>query len=192
MAMLAEDGMVRVLGLSEASAQTLRRAHTVHPVSALQSEYSLWTRFVKTEILEVCKELGVSFVASAPLGRGFLTGAMAPDMALADEDRRRTMPRFDGENMVHNRALLEPILALAKEKNIAPSQLALAWLLCREGEIIPIPGSSSVQHVVENGAASEISLNEYEKNLLDACLTETDIAGPRGSEALLSRVEVRG
>ncbi len=192
MARLVEAGLVRALGLSEAAPDTLRRAHAVHPISALQSEYSLWARFAEKDILAVCRELGISFVAYAPLGRGFLAGGMENGQVLAENDRRRTMPRFESENLAGNLALLEPIIEIAGAKGVTPAQLALAWILAGEDAIVPIPGSSRRDHVAENAAAADISLNAEEKRRLDQTMGEDAIHGPRGSEALLSKVEVRG
>ncbi len=192
MARLVEAGLVRALGLSEAAPETIRRAHEVHPISALQSEYSLWTRFVEKEILPVCRELGISFIAYSPLGRGFLAGGMIKAVEMAENDMRRTMPRFADENMARNRKLLEPIFAIAEAKGVTPAQLALAWILAHPDGMVPIPGSSGADHVAENAAAAGISLSAEEKRLLDQAMPENAIHGPRSSEALLSKVEVRG
>jgi aryl-alcohol dehydrogenase-like predicted oxidoreductase len=149
---------VRFIGLSEAGAQTIRRAHKVHPISALQSEYSLWTRDLEDEILPVCRELGIGFVPYSPLGRGFLTGRFQKPEDLAEDDLRRRSPRFQGENFQRNLRLVEHIRKLAERKNCAPSQLALAWVLAQGKDIVPIPGTKQRKYLEENVAATKIEL----------------------------------
>lgn len=158
MAELVREGKVRYLGLSEAAPNTIRRAHAVHPIAALQSEYSLWSREPEDEILPVCRELGIGFVAYSPIGRGFLSGKIQSIDDLEADDRRRTFPRFQGENFQRNLDLVKQIEQIAKKKNVRPSQLALAWLLTQGSDIVPIPGTTRVAHLEENVAAHEIQL----------------------------------
>jgi aryl-alcohol dehydrogenase-like predicted oxidoreductase len=159
MAELVAEGKVRYLGLSEASAETIRRAHAVHPITAVQSEYSLWTRDVEPEILPTLDELGIGFVAYSPLGRGFLSGRFNSPEELDEGDFRRYGPRFTGENLEHNRTLAERVQALAAEKGVTPGQLALAWVLHRGEHIVPIPGTKRVSYLEENLAAADIALS---------------------------------
>lgn len=158
MTQLVKEGKVRFIGLSEAGAQTIRRAHKVHPISALQSEYSLWTRDLEDEILPVYRELGIGFVPYSPLGRGFLTGRFQKPEDLAEDDLRRRSPRFQGENFQRNLRLVEHIRKLAERKNCAPSQLALAWVLAQGKDIVPIPGTKQRKYLEENVAATKIEL----------------------------------
>jgi len=162
MAELVEQGKVRYLGLSEASAATIRRAHAVHPITAVQSEYSLWTRDVEDEVLPALEELGIALVAYSPLGRGFLSGRFNSPDELDEGDFRRYGPRFTGENLEHNRELAGRVRELAAERSITPGQLALAWVLHRGEEIVPIPGTKRVSYLEENLAAAEIALSEQE------------------------------
>jgi aryl-alcohol dehydrogenase-like predicted oxidoreductase len=158
MAELVREGKTRYLGLSEAAPNTIRRAHAVHPISALQSEYSLWSREPEDEILPVCRELGIGFVAYSPIGRGFLSGKIQSIDDLEADDRRRIFPRFQGDNFQRNLDLVKQIEQIAAKKNIQPSQLALAWLLTRGSDIVPIPGTTRIPHLEENVAAAEIRL----------------------------------
>src|ERR671938_1663529 len=159
MSRLVEEGKVRYLGLSEASAETVRRAAAVHPIAALQSEYSLWTRDVEAEILPACRELGVGFVAYSPLGRGFLTGRFQKPEDLPEDDRRRQFPRFQEENFRQNMRLVERVKELAAEKGCKPSPLALAWVLAQGEDIVPIPGTKRRKYLEENLAAEHIALD---------------------------------
>src|SRR4051794_35408543 len=159
MAGLVKAGKVRFLGLSEAGPQTIRRAHKIHPITALQTEYSLWSRDVEQEILPTVRELGIGFVAYSPLGRGFLTGDITDTNALPASDRRRQMPRFTGEALDHNLALLEAPRAVAAEKGATPAQIALAWVLSRGEDIVPIPGTKRRKYLEENAAALDIELS---------------------------------
>jgi aryl-alcohol dehydrogenase-like predicted oxidoreductase len=177
MAELVKQGKVRYLGLSEAAAATLRAAHAVHPIAALQTEYSLWSRDPEGEILDTCRELGVAFVAYSPLGRGFLTGRFRSIDDLAADDWRRNNPRFQGENFQKNLDLVAKVEELAKEKGCTPAQLALAWLLSRGDDVIPIPGSTRIERVAENAAATRITLSPSDVRALDA-LAPT-VAGQR-------------
>lgn len=176
MAELVAAGKVRHLGLSEASAQTIRRAHAVHPITALQSEYSLWTRDPEGEILDTCRELGIGFVAYSPLGRGFLAGRFSGPEDLDDGDFRKGHPRFSGNNLEHNRRLVEVVKAMAAEKGVTPAQLALAWVLSRRDDVVPIPGTKRRTYLEQNAAASEIELTGDELQRLDAL---GDAAGDR-------------
>ena len=160
MAELVAAGKVRHLGLSEASAQTIRRAHEVHPIAAVQSEYSLWTRDVEAEIMPTLDELGIALVAYSPLGRGFLSGRFSSPEELDEGDFRRYGPRFTGENLLENRKLAERVRELASEKQLTPGQLALAWVLARGEHIVPIPGTKRVSYLEENLAAADVQLSE--------------------------------
>jgi aryl-alcohol dehydrogenase-like predicted oxidoreductase len=162
MAELVAAGKVRYLGLSEASAQTIRRAHAVHPITAVQTEYSLWTRDVEDEILPTLQELGIALVAYSPLGRGFLSGRFSSPEELDEGDFRRNGPRFTGENLVANRELAERVRELAAEKGLTPGQLALAWVLHRGEHIVPIPGTKRVLYLEENLGAADVELSEAE------------------------------
>ena len=162
MAALVREGKVRYLGLSEAGPNTIRRANAVHPIAALQSEYSLWSREPEDEILPVCRELGIGFVAYSPVGRGFLTGKIQKIDDLEADDRRRIFPRFQGENFQRNLDVVKRIEEIAAKKNVRPSQLALAWLLGQGSDIIPIPGTTRISHLEENAAAVEVRLTPEE------------------------------
>jgi aryl-alcohol dehydrogenase-like predicted oxidoreductase len=162
MAELVAAGKVRHLGLSEASAETIRRAHAVHPITAVQTEYSLWTRDVEAEILPTLEELGIALVAYSPLGRGFLSGRFSSPEELDEGDFRRYGPRFTGENLRENQKLVDRVRELAAEKAITPGQLALAWVLHRGEHIVPIPGTKRVSYLEENLAAAEVHLREEE------------------------------
>jgi len=176
MAELVKQGKVRYLGLSEAAPKTIERAHAVHPITALQTEYSLWSREPEDEILPTVRELGIGFVPYSPLGRGFLTGRIKSVNDLEPGDWRRTAPRFQGENFEKNLRLVDEINAIAKDKRCTPSQLALAWVLSRGEDVVPIPGTKRRKYLEENAAASQIELTE------DA-LRELDDAFPPGAAA---------
>jgi len=188
MAELVRAGKVRHLGLSEAAPATIRRAHAVHPIAALQTEYSLWTRDVEAEILPTCRELGIGFVPYSPLGRGFLTGALRNLDQLAANDWRRNNPRFQGENLQHNLALVDAVTALAAARPCTPAQLALAWLLSRGPQIVPIPGTRSIARLDENAAAAAIVLTADELARIDAVLARQPVAGTRYPEAGMGMV----
>ena len=162
MADLVRAGKVRFLGLSEASAQTVRRAHAVHPITALQTEYSLWSRDVEDEILPTVRELGIGFVAYSPLGRGFLTGQIKSPQDIAEDDWRKNHPRFQGENFQKNLDLVRRVEALARQKRCTPGQLALAWLLAKGEDIVPIPGTKHRKYVEENVGALNVTLSGAE------------------------------
>jgi aryl-alcohol dehydrogenase-like predicted oxidoreductase len=180
MADLVNAGKVRYLGLSEAAPQTIRRAHKVHPISALQTEYSLWSRDPEDELLGTIRDLGIAFVAYSPLGRGFLTGQIKSPADLAPDDWRHKNPRFQGENFQKNLDLAARVQALAREKQCTAAQLALAWLLSRGKDIVPIPGSTRAQRVAENLGALDVQLSAADLASLDA-LAPT-VAGERYSE----------
>jgi aryl-alcohol dehydrogenase-like predicted oxidoreductase len=180
MAMLVSEGKVRYLGLSEASPTTIRRAHAVHPVTALQTEYSLWTRDPEQEILPTVRELGIGFVAYSPLGRGFLAGRFHNADDLRNEgDFRSNHPRFKDENLERNLKLLRYLEEIAQEKGVTPAQLALAWVLHRGPDVVPIPGTKKRHYVEENVAAAEIALNDEELARLDEALPPGATAGAR-------------
>ena len=182
MAELVEQGKVRHLGLSEASPDTIRRAHDVHPISALQTEYSLWTRDPEDAVLPTVRELGIGFVAYSPLGRGFLSGAITKPDDLADDDFRRHNPRFQRENFGKNLELVERVREIADEKDVTPGQLALAWLLNQNPpthDIVPIPGTKRREYLEENAAASEIELSEDELERIDEAAPAGATAGDR-------------
>jgi aryl-alcohol dehydrogenase-like predicted oxidoreductase len=190
MAELVETGKVRHLGLSEAGAETIRRAVAVHPITALETEYSLWTRDVEDQILATCRELGVGFVAYSPLGRGFLTGRFASPEDIPEDDWRRHNPRFQGENFRKNLELARRVEEVAGEKGCTPAQLALAWVLHRGDDVVPIPGTTSSKHLDENAAAAEIELSESELARIDEALPRDRVAGTRYPEAGMARVNV--
>ncbi|MFZ5638995.1 MAG: aldo/keto reductase [Pseudomonadota bacterium] len=189
MARLVEAGKVRHLGLSEASAATLRRAAAIHPIAALQTEYSLWTRDVEVEILPTCRALGIGFVAYSPLGRGFLTGAIATADTLADNDWRRQNPRFQAENAARNRALVDAVSAIAGARGWTPAQLALAWLLDRGDDIVPIPGTRRIARLDENAGATRIVLGVEERSAIEVALAAHAIAGTRYPETSMASLD---
>jgi aryl-alcohol dehydrogenase-like predicted oxidoreductase len=168
LAELVAAGKVKHLGLSEAGAQTIRRAHAVHPITALQSEYSLWTRDPEGEILDTCRELGIGLVAYSPLGRGFLAGRFSSPDELDDGDFRKNHPRFSGENLERNRRLADAVRELAEEKGCTPAQLALAWVLSRGDDVVPIPGTKRRSYLEQNAAAAEVELTADDLQRLDA------------------------
>jgi len=188
MAELVRAGKVRYLGLSEAGVETLRRAAAVHPIAALQTEYSLWTRDIEAAILPACRELGVTLVAYSPLGRGFLTGEIRSLDDLAPNDWRRQNPRFQGANFQQNLALAERIRAFAAERGVTPAQVALAWLLAQGEDVVPIPGTRSRRRLEENAGAAEISLSDGDLASLVAALPAA--AGTRYPAEGMKRVGV--
>ena len=179
MAELVEAGKVRYLGLSEASPETIRRAHGVHPITAVQSEYSLWTRDPEAEVLPTLRELGIGLVAYSPLGRGFLSGRFRSPDDLSEDDFRRENPRFQGENFNRNLELVERVEELAAEKDVSPGQLALAWVLAQGVDIVPIPGTTHVEHLEENVAALEIELTDDDLRELESVFPMGAAAGDR-------------
>lgn len=188
MARLVEEGKVRYLGLSEASAETIGRAHKVHPISALQSEYSLWTREVEDEILPACRELGIGFVPYSPLGRGFLTGEFKKPEDLAETDRRRMFPRFQGENFEKNLALVRGVEELAKEKGCTPAQIALAWVLAQGTDIVPIPGTKRRKYLEQNVAALNVELTEDDLKRIEGIAPKGVASGNRYPEDAMRAV----
>jgi aryl-alcohol dehydrogenase-like predicted oxidoreductase len=188
MAELVQAGKVRHLGLSEASAATIRRAAAVHPIAAVQTEYSLWTRDVEAEVLPACTELGIGLVPYSPLGRGFLTGAIRSADALAPDDWRRQNPRFQADNLAQNLALADAVKALAVAWGLSPAQLALAWLLGRGPHIVPIPGTRRIARLDENAAAARITLDASQRAALDEVLARHPVAGTRYPAAGMAAV----
>lgn len=188
MAGLVEQGKVRYLGLSEAAPETIRRAHRVHPITALQTEYSLWSRDPEDEIVPVCRELGIGFVAYSPLGRGFLAGRFKKFEDLALDDYRRTAPRFQGANFVKNLDLVRQIEEIARETRSTPAQLALAWLLARGPDIVPIPGTTKRARIEENARAVELTLTPRELARIDEVAPKGAAAGERYPPAGMERV----
>ncbi|MEV6867767.1 aldo/keto reductase [Streptosporangium subroseum] len=176
---LVRAGKVKHLGLSEAGAATIRKAHAVHPVTAVQSEYSLWTRDPEPEVLPACAELGIGFVPFSPLGKGFLTGTVDPAASFPEGDIRATIPRFEAENLSANQALVDHVRALARAKGITPGQLALAWLLAQQPWIVPIPGTRRLPRLEENADATAVGLSADERADLDNLAARVGVAGDR-------------
>src|SRR5688572_3449113 len=189
MAELVREGKVRFLGLSEAGEQTIRRAHAVHPISALQSEYSLWERNLEPRIIPLLRELGIGLVPFAPLGRGFLTGAVKRAEEYPEDDFRRNDPRYQGANFDANVRAAESVHALATRKRATPGQIALAWLLHKGSDIVPIPGTKRRKYLDENVAAADIWLTSDEMAALGAALAPEKVAGPRYNEKQLAQVD---
>ncbi len=179
MAELVREGKVRFLGLSEAGAKTIRRAHSVHPITALQSEYSLWTRDPEGEVLGVCRELGIGFVPYSPLGRGFLTGKIKTPEDLPQDDYRRTTPRFQGENFQHNLDLVKRVKEIAREKKCTRAQLALAWVLAQGDDIVPIPGTKRRKYLQDNVGAVDVDLTSKDLARIDEVAPHEAFAGER-------------
>lgn len=190
MAELVKAGKVKYLGLSEASPATIRRAHKVHPVTALQTEYSLWERHVEKEILPTVRQLGIGFVAYSPLGRGFLTGKIAKQSDLpADDARTQRYPRFQGDAFDRNQALVDRLRAIAERRRVTPGQLALAWVLSKGKDVVPIPGTKRRKYLEENAAAADIRLTLAEIAEIEAALPENEIAGERYAEANMRAID---
>jgi aryl-alcohol dehydrogenase-like predicted oxidoreductase len=189
MAELVREGKVRTLGLSEAGAATIRRAHAVHPIAAVQSEYSLWSREPEDEVLPLCRELGIGFVPYSPLGRGLLTGAIRNRAALAPDDFRRRVPRFDDANMAANLSLLDTLTAIAREKGVTPAQLSLAWALHQGDFVVPIPGARKLRHLEENVVSAEIELSAGELDRIEQAMPAEAIIGKRYDDAALALVD---
>lgn len=183
---LVTAGKIRYIGLSEVSAATLEKAHQMHPITAVQSEYSLWTRDVETSVLTTCQRLGVGFVAYSPLGRGFLTGAIRSSNDLAADDFRRNNPRFQGDNFALNLALADTVTKMAQDKGVKPAQLALAWVLAQGEYIVPIPGTKRRAYLEENLGALDVVLSAQELAALDAVFPFHAAAGERyGAEGMV-------
>jgi aryl-alcohol dehydrogenase-like predicted oxidoreductase len=190
MAGLVKAGKVKYLGLSEASPATIRRAHKVHPITALQTEYSLWERHVEAEILPTVRELGIGFVPYSPLGRGFLTGTITKTSDLIEADSRATrMPRFAGENLDKNLVLVERVRAIAERKGVKPGQLALAWVLTKGEDLVPIPGTKRRKYLEENAAAADIKLTPADITELEAACPQSEIAGERYSAPAMNAID---
>jgi aryl-alcohol dehydrogenase-like predicted oxidoreductase len=179
MAELVQAGKVRHLGLSEASSETIRRAHAVHPIAALQSEYSLWTRDPEDGVLETCRELGIGFVAYSPLGRGFLTGQIRSADGFAEGDFRGHLPRFQGENLERNLDLVAQVEEIAEEKSSTPGQIALAWVLSRGDDVVPIPGTKRRSYLEENAEAVNVELSDEDLERLEEAFPQGAAAGDR-------------
>ena len=188
MARLIDAGKVRYLGLSEVSADTLRRAHAEHPISALQNEYSLWTRDPEDGVLDVCRELGIGFVPYSPLGRGFLSGTITDPESFAPDDFRRIQPRFQGENFQKNLVLVEAVKQLAEAKGVTAAQLALAWVLSRGDDVVPIPGTKRVKYLEQNVAAVDVELSASEVTALEAAFPRDAVAGERYQTAPMAAI----
>ncbi|MGI8812605.1 MAG: aldo/keto reductase [Pyrinomonadaceae bacterium] len=189
LAKLVDDGKIKHIGLSEASAETLRRASAVHPIAALQSEYSLWTRDVEDNgVLNTCRELGIGFVAYSPLGRGFLSGAIKNFEDLAEDDYRRQSPRFQGENFAKNLELVQRVGEIAEKKGITASQLAIAWTLAQGGGIVPIPGTKRRKYVEQNAAAADVTLTADDLRRIDEAFPKAAASGSRYPEAMMKSV----
>jgi aryl-alcohol dehydrogenase-like predicted oxidoreductase len=188
MAELVKEGKIRYIGLSEASPATLRRAAKVHPIAALQTEYSLWSRDPEREILATCRELGIGFVAYSPLGRGFLTGQFRKFEDLPADDYRRNSPRFQGENFQKNLDLVRQVEEMAKEKGCRPSQLALAWVLAQGDDVVPIPGTKRRKYLEENIAANEVKLTKDDLRRIDGVFSPEAAAGGRYPEHMMGLV----
>ena len=188
MARLVEEGKVRALGISEAGVETLRRAHATHPIAALQTEYSLWTRDAEQDLIPTCEELGIGYVAYAPLGRGFLTGTIEGPDSLGPNDRRNDMPRFQGENLKRNLALLDTVRAVAAREHCTPAQVAIAWLLAQRDFIVPLPGTKQRRWLEENVAAADITLSDRSLAELARAFPPGIAAGTRYPEPQMKRL----
>lgn len=189
MARLVEEGKIGHIGLSEASAETLRKASAVHPVTALQSEYSLWTRDVEENgVLEACRELGIGFVAYSPLGRGFLSGQIKKFEDLAEDDYRRNSPRFQGDNFEKNLSLVKKVEEIAEAKGVAASQLALAWVMAQGSDIVPIPGTKHRKYLEQNAGAADVVLSSEELAAIEEVFPRNAAAGARYPEAAMASV----
>ncbi len=190
MAELVKAGKVRYLGLSEASPRTLRRAHAMHPITALQTEYSLWERHVEDEILPTCRELGIGFVPYSPLGRGFLTGTISDPSKLGPKDARAIRyPRFAAENFAHNQMIVDRVKRIAERKGVTAGQLALAWVLSRGDDVVPIPGTKRRRYLEENAAAADIALTADDIHELEAAVPADEIAGERYAPSTLKAID---
>jgi aryl-alcohol dehydrogenase-like predicted oxidoreductase len=189
MADLVSEGKIRFLGLSEAGEKTIRRAHAVHPISALQSEYSLWERNLEPRIIPLLRELGIGLVPFSPLGRGFLTGNVKRAEEYAEDDYRRSDPRYQGENFDANMRAASAVHELARRKGATPAQIALAWLLHKGDDMVPIPGTKRRKYLEENVAAAAIELSAAEMNDLDAALPPEKVAGPRYNDRMMATVD---
>jgi aryl-alcohol dehydrogenase-like predicted oxidoreductase len=188
MAQLVREGKIRHIGLSEASPQTLRRAAKIHPITALQTEYSLWSREPEDELLATCRELGIGFVAYSPLGRGFLTGQFRKVEDFPEDDYRRHSPRFQGDNFKKNLDLVRAIEEIAREKGLKPSQLALAWVLAQDKNIVPIPGTKRRKYLEDNVAAVDVNLSDKDLQRIGEIFTASAVAGQRYPDHMMTLV----
>jgi hypothetical protein len=189
LAELVAEGKIKTIGLSEVSAATLRRAHAVHPIAALQTEYSPWTRNPEIAVLDVCRELGVTFVAFSPVGRGFLAGGVTDLAQLEDGDFRKGMPRFQGEAFEANLKMFAGFAELAREAGCTPAQLCLAWLLAKDGAQVPIPGTTNPDHMAENAKAAEIKLSPEVMAKVEELVNPQTVTGPRYAPAMQASVD---
>lgn len=189
MADLVREGKVKTLGISEVSAATLKKAHAVHPIVALQTEYSLWTRDAEVAVLSAAKEMGIAFVAFSPIARGFLAGAVRDVTKLPEKDIRLAMPRFQGENLKKNLKLLDEYSAIARENDCSMAQLALAWLLAKGEHIVPIPGTTRLDHLEDDAGAVEVRLSAETIARLDRLINTKTVAGPRYNEATFREID---
>ena len=185
---LVRGGKIRYIGLSEASPQTIERAHSVHPITAVQSEYSLWTRDPEPEVLPTCRRLGIGFVPYSPLGRGFLTGAITSPEDFEADDYRRQSPRFQGENFARNLELVAKVKRFAAAIGVTPSQLALAWVLAKGNDLVPIPGTKRRKYLEENAAAMDITLSAAQVNELDSIFPSDVAAGERYAPHMMALI----
>lgn len=186
---LIQEGKVRHFGLSEASAKTIRAAHSVQPVTAVQSEYSLWTRDPEAEVLPTLAELGIGFVPFSPLGKGFLTGTLNTSTQFSDGDIRRSVPRFETDHLATNQMLVDHVVALAEDQGVSPGQIALAWLLAQQPWIVPIPGTRRTDRIRENAASTQVRLSADERADLDALAERVGVAGDRYGEAHMAYLD---
>jgi aryl-alcohol dehydrogenase-like predicted oxidoreductase len=189
MADLVREGKVRTIGLSEVSAPTIRRAHAVHPLTAIQTEYSLWSRNAELAVLDTCRELGIAFVAFSPLARGFLAGSLRDTSVLPPKDIRLNMPRFQGENFTKNLTLLEGVAAIARDAGVSMAQAVLAWVLQRAEHIIPIPGTTKIAHLEENARTADVRLSSDVMARLDALVNPQTVSGRRYNDTVLAEID---
>jgi aryl-alcohol dehydrogenase-like predicted oxidoreductase len=190
MAQLVKEGKIRHIGLSEAGPETLKRAAKVHPITALQSEYSLWTRDPEDRVLPTCRELGIGLVAYSPLGRGFLTGQITKYEDFAPDDYRRNSPRFQGENLQKNLDLVKKVEEIAREKKCTASQLALAWVLAQGDDIVPIPGTKRVKYLEDNAGAVDVDLSTDDLAQIERVMPKGAVAGQRYNESMMQLIDV--
>jgi hypothetical protein len=186
---LVREGKVKTIGMSEVSATTIRKAHSVHPITAVQTEYSLWTRNAEVAVLDTCRELGITFIAFSPLARGFLTGTLRDTSTMPPKDIRLGMPRFQPAHFPKNLQLLDGLSALALEQGCTMGQLALAWVLAQGSHIIPIPGTTRLDHLDENVAATRVSLSDDMRNRLNALINPATVSGPRYAPAVQVEID---
>ena len=185
---LVQEGKVRFIGLSEASAESIRRAHATHPITAVQSEYSLWTRDPEDEVLPALRELGIGFVAYSPLGRGFLTGQIRSLGDLPEDDWRRSNPRFQEDALRENVKLADRVREVAQQRGVTPAQLAIAWVMAKGEDIVPIPGTKSPQRLEENASAAEVNLSATDLEELDNAISPEAVKGSRYPEQMMAQI----